>query len=119
MSHRQQRTAAEAIVQAEAKYRIVTAHGVRALGLGIAALGGTFLTRPSYWSAYKRIVEVRFPGVPPVHVSGEVIFGALALAVGAGVMITGSWLLRRAVAAARNDPIADDIFDQPSPPELE
>jgi len=106
------RTVAEAIAQADAKERIRTARGVRGTGLTLLVVGVGLLIRPSSWRPYSQAVGVHIHHGPSFTLSFAAIFGGLAAAIGPFVIATGQWLLRRAIRAARNDPITAPILDQ-------
>ena len=113
---RHARTAAEAIVQADAQFKIFSAIGVRMSGLGIVACGLVLLGRPSAWRLGSTAVEFHIPGVPYFMLSVSVLVGMASVIVGIGVIAVGQWQFRRSVRAARENPIAAPLFDRLMPP---
>jgi len=116
---RHARTAAEAIVQADAQFRIFSAIGVRMTGLGIVFFGLVLLGKPSAWTLGSTAVEFHIPGVPYFMLSFSVLIGMAAVVFGAGVIAVGQWQVRRAVRAARENPVAAPLFDRLMPPDDE
>jgi hypothetical protein len=107
------RTVAEAIAQADAKDRIRTAIGVRGSGVGLLLLGLSLLIRPSTWGPFLQAVGVRIHGGPSFTLSLPAVVGIIAIGLSPFAFATGQWLLTRATAAARGNPMTAPIFEQP------
>lgn len=109
------RTAKEAVVQANAKYRIRWAVHVRRVGFLMTVYGFYELTRVRAWH------EVMFPGSFQVHIhGGPTVIVTWRAAVGVALIVlgpltsaTGYWLEARAVRVARSNPVTAQIFSQP------
>ena len=108
-SHR--RTVAEAIAQADAKERIRTARNVRRAGVSLVGLAIVLLIHPKRSLLYDLAVDVHAHGGQSFRLSFAVMLGAVAGVLSPFVIATGQWMLRRAISAARNDPVTATILD--------
>lgn len=105
------RTAAEAVVQAEAKARIRAARNVRRTGFWLPLLGAGLIVRP-WWSVFSLGVGIHIHDGPSFVVAAPVLLGVCLVLASPFVIVTGGVMLRRALAAARNDPVAAQVLDQ-------
>ncbi len=67
------------------------------------------LTRWSTWDPFYQAVGVHIHGGPYFTLSFAAIVGAAAVVAGPFLVIAGQWMLRRAVDAARSNPVTADI----------
>jgi hypothetical protein len=107
------RTAAEAVAQADAKYRIRVARGLRHTGLVVSLVGVWVLVRPRTWAPVSRTIMIARPGGGlPWALSVLAVIGFVTLVGGPVLSAIGEILLRRAVAAARGNPITSGVVDE-------
>lgn len=104
------RTAAEAIVQADARERIRTARSVRQAGYGFLVISLEFLAGSGAWRPENQFLAVHIHGGPSFTLSVSALIGILALAAGPIAIVTGSVLLRRATDAARRSPVTAQVL---------
>ena len=109
------RTADEAIVQADAKYRIRTAVHVRRAGLAMTVYGGYTLFRMRtavdrlFWGS----VRVHTPGWRTFDLPWNAVVAIGLLVLGPLTSAAGYWLEARAVRRARSNAVTAEIFSQP------
>lgn len=108
------RTAAQAIAQADAKFRISCAISIRGTGVAMIVAGTMMLSRPSAWGRGHQAVRIHFGNVGPFVVSLAAIIGTCALILGPLIAAFGHWRVRRAIDAARADPVTASVLDQPA-----
>lgn len=106
------RTAAEAVAQADAKYRIRAARGMRFGGNITIIFGVTRLLRRSAWASYNQTFSFTRPDGSRFSMSLEALVWFGAIAVGAIVSLVGFILLRRAVARARANPTTAGVIGE-------
>jgi hypothetical protein len=106
------RTAAEAVLQADAKASLRDARAVRAAGYSLVTFGVYMLARRSTWSAYHQAVAVNIHGGPRFTLSVAALVGVVALVAGPVAIVVGQLLLKRATAAAWRNPVTARIFSQ-------
>jgi hypothetical protein len=107
----QRRTVEEAIAQADAKDRIRTASSVRSTGVAVAVLGASLLSRPRAARSLSQAINAVIHHGPSVALATSAVFGLIAIIAGPVTIVAGIWLLRRANAAARANPVTAVIFD--------
>jgi hypothetical protein len=105
------RTAAEAVAQADAKYRIRAARGLRFTG-GLTLAFGIALIGRSPWARYSQAFAFRRPDGSTFSLSLGAVIGFIAIPLGLILMAAGYVLLRRAIAKARANPITAGVIDE-------
>lgn len=76
-------------------------------------LGGIRWTARHWWLGSD--VAIHIHGGPTLTLSFMNLAGIGSIIMGPFVYLTGQWMLKRATAAAKSDPITAAIFDQPAP----
>lgn len=111
------RTAADAIVEADVRFRLQTAVSARYTGLGLAVYGAILLLRPKTWVIWRRVVRIELASIPEFAVSYAALAGLGLLVTGSAVMLISHRWLTRKIADVRNDPKTAAVLDRPAPPE--
>ena len=104
-----QRTAAEAWKQAKAKGRLRQARAVRGTGMALALVSPAMLSGTAFRATQPEIL-VNIHGGPHFTLSVLHAVAITLMAVGPVVAATGHLMLKRAIAAARRDPVTNLIF---------
>jgi hypothetical protein len=106
------RTAAEAVAQADAKYRIRAARGVRFSGGACLAFGIALLIRRSTWTRFSQAFAFTRSDGSTFSLSLGAVIGFIAIALGLVLVGAGFLLLRRAIARARANPVTASVIGE-------
>jgi hypothetical protein len=106
------RTAAEAVAQADAKYRIRAARGLRLSGGLTVGFGASLLLRRSTWASYSQAFAFRRTDGSTLSLSLGAVIAFMAIPLGLILIAAGFLLLRRAIAKARANPITAGVISE-------